>query len=65
MLDSSKFSFNLLEFVDNWGYTFSLKEVDKVFIRVNRVFPNEFLGEEIGMGWGSGVFPCTISFFWL
>ena len=55
-MDSSKFSFNFLEFVDGQGYALSLEEADKVLVRVDRFFPNEFFGEKVGMGWGSGHF---------
>ena len=35
-------------------YVFSLEVVDEVFIGVDGFFSDILLGEEVGMGWGSG-----------
>ena len=52
----SEFSVQLSVFVDDWGNVFSLEVVDEVFIGIGGFFSNVFLGEEVGMGWGSGCF---------
>ena len=50
----SEFSIQLFKFVDGWCYVFSLEVVDEVFIRVGGFVSDILLGEEVGMGWGSG-----------
>ena len=39
--------------------------VDEVFISVDGFFSDVLLGEEVGVGWSGGCFPCMISFFQL
>ena len=52
----SESSIQLSEFVDGWGYVFSLEVVDEVFIGVNGFFSDVLLGEEVGVGWSGGCF---------
>ena len=49
-----EFPIQFLKFVDGWCYVFSLEVVDEVFISVGGFFSDVLLGEEVGMGRGSG-----------
>ena len=64
-LHCGEFSIQHFEFVDRWCYVFSLEVIDEVFIGIDGFFSDVLLGEEVGVGWSGGCFPCMISFFQL